>query len=224
MPDATDLQKWYEEARTELEQAQQQLTAQQQRVNELEQKVTSYENLLVLEGALPESYSATGELNSDTLIQVVEDALYDSEGPLHLSSIRDALYREGIPIPGKGTDANIISRLQRSNGRIVRVGRGMYDIPRSRTSVCLCFPDGRTVELGESNSIGRSDENEIILADPEVSRRHAVITVKDGLHASIKDKGTVNGTLVNGRRVENCDLYDGDTIVIGETILTVKVQ
>lgn len=45
--------------------------------------------------------------------------------PLHISDLRTELARRGIPIPGKGTDANVIVYLSRSID-ICRVGRGLY--------------------------------------------------------------------------------------------------
>ena len=45
--------------------------------------------------------------------------------PAHISEIHAELKRRGVPIPGKGTDANIIVHLS-SSPRICRVGRGLY--------------------------------------------------------------------------------------------------
>jgi hypothetical protein len=45
--------------------------------------------------------------------------------PLHISELRHALLEKGIPIPGKGTDANVIVYLSRSN-LVCRVGKGLY--------------------------------------------------------------------------------------------------
>jgi len=64
------------------------------------------------------------------------------------------------------------------------------------------------------NGIGRSDENRICLSNAGVSRYHAVITaVARGF--TIKDLGSQNGTFINGQRVTEKQLADGDTINIG---------
>ena len=49
--------------------------------------------------------------------------------PVHISQIRTALIHQGVPIPGKGADANIISRILR-DGRIQRMEgrRGYYSV------------------------------------------------------------------------------------------------
>ncbi|GAB4275223.1 MAG: hypothetical protein Kow0080_24390 [Candidatus Promineifilaceae bacterium] len=67
-------------------------------------------------------------------------------------------------------------------------------------------------------TIGRSEQNDIAIADPEVSRRHAHITFQNGAFL-LEDLGSTNGTFVNGRRLNTpTPLKDGDIIYLGETI------
>lgn len=70
----------------------------------------------------------------------------------------------------------------------------------------------------EQTSIGRNAGNQLVLADPEVSRRHArVIRRADGY--AIEDTGSTNGTFVNGQRISHMTLLqDGDTIDLGDTV------
>jgi cardiolipin synthase A/B len=64
-------------------------------------------------------------------------------------------------------------------------------------------------------SIGRSKENDIVVADALVSRRHARVTLAEGA-CTLADLGTGNGTLVNGERVEGRRLLaPGDVVSIG---------
>lgn len=64
-------------------------------------------------------------------------------------------------------------------------------------------------------SIGRSDENDIVIADPLVSRRHARITLDDA-GCTLTDLGGGNGTFLNGERVNGtAPLKPGDVIEIG---------
>jgi FHA domain len=69
-------------------------------------------------------------------------------------------------------------------------------------------------QLGSLNGIGRSDENQICLSNSGISRKHAVIKAVPGGFA-IKDLGSQNGTFVNGHRVTDQVLDDGDTIEVG---------
>jgi hypothetical protein len=58
----------------------------------------------------------------------VEDILRAAGTPLHISEIRDALVAQGVPIPGRGDDANIIVRLRRFQDRFTRTARGTYGL------------------------------------------------------------------------------------------------
>jgi hypothetical protein len=66
--------------------------------------------------------------------------------------------------------------------------------------------------------LGRGLTNDIRLDDHLVSRRHAVI-VTTGSRTRLIDDRSANGVHLNGRTVQDADLYDGDVIVLGRTIL-----
>jgi pSer/pThr/pTyr-binding forkhead associated (FHA) protein len=79
---------------------------------------------------------------------------------------------------------------------------------------------GETFPLeGQRITVGRSPDCEIFLDDVTVSRKHAALT-KDGDGFSIQDEGSLNGTFVNKKRVEEAQLEDGDEIQIGKYRLT----
>jgi predicted component of type VI protein secretion system len=71
--------------------------------------------------------------------------------------------------------------------------------------------------LGEGAVVlGREAFNDVVVFDPEVSRRHAQISFQEGRYI-IEDLGSTNGTFVNGRRVNNpVPLHNGDVIEMGE--------
>ncbi len=66
--------------------------------------------------------------------------------------------------------------------------------------------------------IGRSDTADIAFDEGSVSRRHAVI-ISNGGGAEVADDGSLNGTLVNGERVQRRRLVPGDEIGIGRRTL-----
>lgn len=74
-------------------------------------------------------------------------------------------------------------------------------------------------------TIGRRDENAIVIKDPTVSRNHAEIR-QEGEALILADKGSTSGTLVNGAPVEGERvLNDGDIIVIGSNAtFAVQIQ
>jgi hypothetical protein len=81
----------------------------------------------------------------------------------------------------------------------------------------LILPNGQRVVLGEYLlSIGRLPECTITLGDPNVSRRHAEIRPA-GAGYRLTDLGSTNGTLVNGQRVHEHQLVDGDVVQFGAT-------
>jgi hypothetical protein len=64
--------------------------------------------------------------------------------------------------------------------------------------------------------IGRSQDCDVRLADPNVSRRHAEVRQEETSYW-IVDLGSTNGMEVNGRRLRQSKLEDGDRIVLGST-------
>jgi FHA domain/Protein of unknown function (DUF3662) len=64
--------------------------------------------------------------------------------------------------------------------------------------------------------IGRSEDSDIFLVDPSVSRTHAVVEV-DGAEPTVRDLGSTNGTFVNGERIDARPLRPGDELKFGNT-------
>jgi hypothetical protein len=83
----------------------------------------------------------------------------------------------------------------------------------------LVIGGDKRVALGEKPVIiGRLAECDIVLGDPNVSRRHAEVRARgDGFE--VADLGSTNGTRVNGVTVKERRLVDGDEITVGSTRL-----
>ena len=88
----------------------------------------------------------------------------------------------------------------------------------------LLVGEGRRNVLGGSRVVvGRSREADIVLADPNVSRRHAELR-RDENGWQVMDLGSTNGIKVNGQRVNQAALGPGDRITIGVTDLTFELD
>lgn len=83
----------------------------------------------------------------------------------------------------------------------------------------VVLPDGERVVVGDDPvTIGRLSECDVVLADDSVSRRHAEVRRRDTAIVVV-DLGSTNGTRVNGERVQERQLHDGDQITVGSTSL-----
>lgn len=79
-------------------------------------------------------------------------------------------------------------------------------------------PNAEFVLAQLTSVIGREPLNDVVFADPEISRRHSRIKI-EGQSAIIEDLGSTNGTFVNGRRISGpTALKHGDIVDLGETI------
>jgi tetratricopeptide (TPR) repeat protein len=66
--------------------------------------------------------------------------------------------------------------------------------------------------------IGRGADQDLVLADIAVSRRHITIHAEGGRYR-LRDLGSGNGTLVNSSRVDSVLLNDGDQVELGNTLI-----
>lgn len=75
---------------------------------------------------------------------------------------------------------------------------------------------GDTYELTSARAtVGRErSAADVVLRDPNVSRRHAELTFT-GSDWSIEDLNSTNGTMVNNRRITRCPLRNGDVLTFG---------
>jgi pSer/pThr/pTyr-binding forkhead associated (FHA) protein len=94
------------------------------------------------------------------------------------------------------------------------------DADREQNCYLACFP-ARPIRLSRDRqtTIGRSDGNTIVLADSDVSRKHAVVECIDGRFV-IKDLGSRNGITVNDAKMPEAILAPNDMIQIGNRMFT----
>ena len=66
--------------------------------------------------------------------------------------------------------------------------------------------------------VGRGLAADLRLDEDSVSRRHAILLQRRAGVRVLDDRSS-NGTFVNGRRVVEADLSDGDVLVLGRIVL-----
>lgn len=88
------------------------------------------------------------------------------------------------------------------------------------TSMLKILRPGRTTAApAGAVKIGRATDNDIVIPDVLASRHHATLMPMPG-GTEIRDERSINGTFVNGARVESAILHEGDVVTIGNVDLT----
>jgi hypothetical protein len=124
-----ELQEWRSEAHQELARARADLAHVQKRLEEAQDRVRLLDQLLALEQ--DKSVDAVKDAQQEPVdfLDACEQVLREAGKPLHIKELQAALLEKDVPLPGRGTEANLIVRFQRSDGRFIRTGRGMYGLP-----------------------------------------------------------------------------------------------
>jgi pSer/pThr/pTyr-binding forkhead associated (FHA) protein len=105
----------------------------------------------------------------------------------------------------------VLHRVRSAAAAVWRLSPGRY----------LAIPDGDEVivaRLGLLTRIGRRPGADVVLDDTTVSRRHALVMERDG-ESIIADDRSRNGLFVNGRRVLQAPLHNGDEIQLGALVM-----
>ena len=114
------------------------------------------------------------------------------------------IYRPPAPVPAQPAAPS-------SAGETGRIG-GDTNIA---TSMIKILRSGRAPEVPPGAiRIGRADDNDIVIPEVLASRHHATL-VPTAHGTEIRDNRSINGTFVNGTRVETAVLNDGDVVTIG---------
>lgn len=72
-------------------------------------------------------------------------------------------------------------------------------------------------------AIGRDMDNDIVINNLAVSRCHAILQVRNG-KVTVKDMASANGTFINGQKIEESVLEQGDLMLIGKHILKLELE
>src|SRR5215213_818867 len=133
-------------------------------------------------------------------------------GPIQVRLVEDAsVSRRSVQAEGRfaGGDAPAGKSLRSDRGlsrplRLLPIDPGMPQVSLMSSPVC----------------VGRADDNDLVLADPEVSRHHARLE-PDGQGWRAIDLDSTNGTWVNGVRLNAAIIAAGDEVAFGGVRYTV---
>jgi hypothetical protein len=138
------LQSWADATELEIHEITAALNPLQQRLQAVRERLDLIQRLIRLENPCSSEASAQGNTSGQVAPPSVavrsqpgtdvedhlETILRESGNPMHIRDLRQALIERGIPLPGKGDEANIILRLGRAKDRFVRTGRGQYGLSK----------------------------------------------------------------------------------------------
>jgi hypothetical protein len=66
-------------------------------------------------------------------------------------------------------------------------------------------------------TVGRSQENDIVISDPNVSRKHAKL-IREEAGFVVEDLGSTNGTLLDGAPIDRERIENGDELTFGQSV------
>ena len=168
----------------------------------------------------PKAFALLEELVKASPQPIRKEDLYDrlwpgtfvEPGNLHnlISEIRNALGEEG---------RDLLKTMHRFGYALI--------VDQQKSTSCPCYhrAGDRKIPLHDGvNVIGREDDADVMISSPDVSRRHAAVTVSaDGNR--IEDLGSKNGTFLGKQRLTKpSTLDDGQEIFLGRYRLTFHVD
>ncbi len=150
-----------------------------------------------------------GELVSITDINTASGTLVNGDKISGATTLR-----AGDVIAISGVEFEIVEEDGSGGGKtLVLSGTALFEMGTGSWSlVADSGPEkGQVIPVMERIEIGRALECDISILEPALSRKHAELDL-DGDSLLIRDLGSVNGTWVNGEKIDEVSLKDGDRI------------
>jgi predicted component of type VI protein secretion system len=107
-----------------------------------------------------------------------------------------------------------------------RIAGPVGEVQGRRATRALLVAEGRRHVVPPGGAlVGRSRDCDVVLADANVSRRHAEVRPGAGGSWTIADLGSTNGVRVNGRQIAGAEpLAAGDRIVLGTAEIAFELE
>ena len=172
-------------------------------------------------GLMPKDYALLVYLVEHRDRLVTKEELLDAVWPdTHVAdgSLARAIANVRRALGDDSHEPRYIRTLARRGYRFIAGGEDDATAPSASPFGLVCEGTMFTLRMGE-NILGRGSESLVPIASPAVSRRHAIVTATV-TGAVLRDLGSKNGTLVDGRRVrEPVTLREGEKICLGPIVL-----
>jgi hypothetical protein len=134
-----DLLAWAKATEREIEEIRLQLAPLEERMAAARERLDLIRRLIGLASGIKKSAAAASgktlgnrlgsQLAAGSSVEAHIEAILAERGePMHIGLLRDALIQRGVPLPGRGDEANIIVRLRRDETKFTRTGRGTYGL------------------------------------------------------------------------------------------------
>lgn len=129
----------------------------------------------------------------------------------------------GVPIPPPPAREEAGETIVYSTA--ARIAEPLREPSIVRAQRALLLFDGRRLVIGPAGAtIGRSRQSDIVIDDPNVSRRHAEVRPRGGAWV-LTDLGSTNGSRLGGRRITHPEVIQpGDEIEIGSSVITFELE
>lgn len=154
-----------------------------------------------------------------------QDILHTAEAAgLILTTIPQVRIFADIDIPPHHVQVSAEHAMQNRDITEARDGASIWQMGDTpHPDARLLLDGGHAVSISEPVlNLGRARNNQIILDDPAISRRHAQIRLRFGSY-TLFDLGSASGTMINGEKIREAVLHSGDIITIGgKTLIYVE--
>ncbi len=146
-----------------------------------------------------------------------DDRLRLGEFGIQARLVKPAAREDRAPSQGERGHTMVYSVSDRISEQLQR--------PDPRRGTARLRMAGRTEIVGSGGAVlGRSRDCDIVVDDPNVSRRHAEVRPSGGSWI-VRDLGSTNGVKLNGRRIEGAErLERGDAIELGTSRLVFELE
>ena len=152
---------------------------------------------------------------SQEIMDAFKDASVQFEKPLHLHLLADdSLGVDELKvIPAQNTPEQI------TTATIINLSPDKPALPPLPEQACLIIDGHQPIMLKTPIvSIGRHSSNDIVIQDPQISRKHLQLRAEKGSYL-LFDLSSTGGTFINNKPVSSAKLKPGDVIKIGKTLL-----